>query len=113
MGIELVTEDIRRRNGIYFDEATSIDPIRKIAAVEQLVESLIATMEIAGCDEYTDKLKSASVRSRRAHYHYYQEHDLRGALEWANAAMNDVTSICYDRRWVVANPKSYAPAAKQ
>lgn len=83
-------------NWDFFVEAKSGDPTHKIPGCENLVENLIASVKIVETNEYDDALKKCLVWSGRAHYHYYVEHDVNGAIKWCNAIMQLVTPIIYE-----------------
>lgn len=100
-------EEMKKHNGIFYEEAKSGDPTYKIPGCEKLIENLMAAMRITSNHEFDEMLNRCQWRIRRAHFLYYQEHDIYGAMDYCNAIMSELTPLCYDKRYVTSSPKSF------
>lgn len=108
-----IPEDMKKHNGIFFEDAKSGDPTRKIPGCEKLIENLIAAMKMTEHTEHDEMLKKCTVWINRAHYHYYEEGNIRMAMEYCNAIMREITPLCYNKRYVIASPKSFSTVVMQ
>lgn len=102
-----IPDELKKHNGIFYEEAKSGDPTYKLPGCEKLIENLIAAMRITGNREYDEILQKCSIWAGRAHYHYYEEKDVRLAMDYCNAIMRELTVLCYDKRYVASSPKSF------
>ena len=112
-----VPEKLKADTWDFFVDAKSGDPTHKIPGCENLVENLIAAIEILQTPEYADKLNRCKVWSDRAHYLYYVEHDINEAVRYCNAIMRELTPMIYEPQSRFATVKSgafkYTPEEKK
>lgn len=111
-----ISPQMKNDNWDFFVEAKSGDPTHKIPGCENLVENIIAACEILGVTEYSEKLQKCKIWSGRAHYLYYEEKNIREALQHCNAIMQEITCIIYEEKGRFASAKSnsfkYMPSSE-
>lgn len=102
-----IPEEMKKHNGIFYEEAKSGDPTYKLPGCEKLIENLIAAMKITNNHEYDETLDRCAIWVGRAHFLYYHENDIELTMRHCNAIMRELTVLCYDKRYVAASPKSF------
>ena len=94
--MDIVPDQLKKDNGIFFARAKSGNPPDRIAGCENLVENLIATMKIIGETKYDRDLDSCNHWAQRSQKNYYEDHDIVSALSHCNAIINKIGYLCYN-----------------
>lgn len=105
--INEIPEQLKKNNGLFFERAKSGSAPDRIAGVENLVENLINTMQIANCHEYDIKLDKCKHWADRAHKDYYANDDIVMALRHCNAVIMEIGFLCYMDRWAKLQSDSF------
>ena len=110
-----IPEQMKRDNWAFFVLARSNDPTVMIPYTRKLVSNLLASMRIAGENEYNALL----IRSLSTSNEAWAKYSSPGNSEWGAAVqdcegvLDQVTFLVYERRWAIPQQDSFKYPIKE